>query len=170
MEPGFILYVLIDTKLVTLFQLLGWRKGKYDPCTEDYSTIYFNRPEVQKAMHANTTGIPYPWVDCRLDTNSSRPNPFFNTLRGSQSWKKKFNCSLKLTFAMVGALMLQWHALLELEGLSCNCATNLQGAARSGSPTLGLQVQLTSELKFMNAQNILLEPRYKLNRSVVVWQ
>ena len=73
MEPGFILYVLIDTKLVALFQLLGWRKGKYDPCTGDYSTIYFNRPEVQKALHANTTGIPYPWVGCRLDTKSSRP-------------------------------------------------------------------------------------------------
>ncbi|KZV37375.1 serine carboxypeptidase-like 27-like [Dorcoceras hygrometricum] len=36
----------------------------YDPCTESYSTAYFNLPQVQKAFHANTTGIPYPWVAC----------------------------------------------------------------------------------------------------------
>ncbi|KAJ6311567.1 hypothetical protein OIU77_013343 [Salix suchowensis] len=36
----------------------------YDPCTERYSKVYFNRPEVQKALHANVTGIPYPWETC----------------------------------------------------------------------------------------------------------
>lgn len=41
-----------------------FRREEYDPCTYDYSLIYFNRPDVQKAMHANTTGIPYPWVGC----------------------------------------------------------------------------------------------------------
>ncbi|KAG0604170.1 hypothetical protein M758_10G150300 [Ceratodon purpureus] len=40
------------------------RRQEYDPCTYDYSLIYFNRPDVQKAMHANTTGIPYEWVGC----------------------------------------------------------------------------------------------------------
>lgn len=45
--------------------LLGHlRRQEYDPCTYDYSLVYFNRPDVQKAMHANTTGIPYPWVGC----------------------------------------------------------------------------------------------------------
>lgn len=45
--------------------ILGrFRREEYDPCTYDYSFIYFNRPDVQKAMHANTTGIPYPWVGC----------------------------------------------------------------------------------------------------------
>lgn len=37
----------------------------YDPCTERYSDLYFNRPEVQKAFHANVTGIPYAWKACR---------------------------------------------------------------------------------------------------------
>ncbi|KAL2326016.1 hypothetical protein Fmac_025074 [Flemingia macrophylla] len=27
--------------------------------------IYYNRPDVQKALHANTTGIPYKWTACR---------------------------------------------------------------------------------------------------------
>lgn len=44
--------------------VLGLVRQGYDPCTYDNSLIYFNRPDVQKAMHANTTGIPYPWVGC----------------------------------------------------------------------------------------------------------
>ncbi|XP_042409727.1 serine carboxypeptidase 24 isoform X1 [Zingiber officinale] len=36
----------------------------YDPCTENYSEKYYNRQDVQKAMHANTTGIPYKWTAC----------------------------------------------------------------------------------------------------------
>lgn len=41
-----------------------WMKRAYDPCTERYSKEYFNLPEVQKALHANKTGIPYPWDTC----------------------------------------------------------------------------------------------------------
>ncbi|PIA52994.1 hypothetical protein AQUCO_01000692v1 [Aquilegia coerulea] len=36
----------------------------YDPCTEKHSTVYFNLPEVQKALHANVTGVSYPWETC----------------------------------------------------------------------------------------------------------
>ncbi|XP_028796590.1 serine carboxypeptidase-like 25 [Neltuma alba] len=36
----------------------------YDPCTEKYAEIYYNRPDVQKALHANTTAIPYKWTAC----------------------------------------------------------------------------------------------------------
>jgi serine carboxypeptidase-like clade 2 len=36
----------------------------YDPCTENYAEKYYNQPEVQKAMHANVTGIPYKWTAC----------------------------------------------------------------------------------------------------------
>jgi len=39
----------------------------YDPCTEKYAEVYYNRPDVQKALHANTTGIPYKWTACRWD-------------------------------------------------------------------------------------------------------
>ncbi|XP_051130779.1 serine carboxypeptidase-like 27 [Andrographis paniculata] len=41
-----------------------WMSRAYDPCTERYSSIYFNLPEVQKALHANVTGISYPWTTC----------------------------------------------------------------------------------------------------------
>ncbi|PON63054.1 Serine carboxypeptidase-like [Trema orientale] len=41
-----------------------WMSRSYDPCTERYSKVYFNLPEVQKALHANVTGIPYPWKTC----------------------------------------------------------------------------------------------------------
>lgn len=36
----------------------------YDPCTERYAERYYNRPDVQKAMHANTSRIPYKWTAC----------------------------------------------------------------------------------------------------------
>ncbi|XP_078177991.1 serine carboxypeptidase II-1-like [Carex rostrata] len=38
--------------------------GGYDPCTERYSTEYYNHPAVQKALHANLTKIPYSWKTC----------------------------------------------------------------------------------------------------------
>ncbi|XP_058770008.1 serine carboxypeptidase-like 27 [Vicia villosa] len=41
-----------------------WMYKAYDPCTERYSDVYFNRPEVQKAFHANVTGISYAWKAC----------------------------------------------------------------------------------------------------------
>ncbi|KAG6436925.1 hypothetical protein SASPL_101831 [Salvia splendens] len=44
-----------------------------DPCTDDYVEAYLNRPQVQKALHANLTNIPYAWQLCRyaLDRTSS---------------------------------------------------------------------------------------------------
>ncbi|KAG8046034.1 hypothetical protein GUJ93_ZPchr0008g13017 [Zizania palustris] len=44
-----------------------WLPRGYDPCTEMYSTKYYNLPEVQKAFHANVTGIPYAWTTCSDD-------------------------------------------------------------------------------------------------------
>ncbi|XP_038982398.1 serine carboxypeptidase 24 isoform X1 [Phoenix dactylifera] len=44
--------------------LIRSRSYGYDPCTENYAEKYFNRPDVQEAMHANTTGIPYKWTAC----------------------------------------------------------------------------------------------------------
>ncbi|KAJ4971848.1 hypothetical protein NE237_004947 [Protea cynaroides] len=41
-----------------------WMSRAYDPCTETHSKLYFNLPEVQKAIHANLTGISYPWDTC----------------------------------------------------------------------------------------------------------
>lgn len=44
----------------------GWHKRPegYDPCASDYTYLYLNNPQVQKALHANVTGIPYPWTHC----------------------------------------------------------------------------------------------------------
>ncbi|KAL5993430.1 Serine carboxypeptidase-like 35 [Asimina triloba] len=43
-----------------------WHKlpSGYDPCTEDYAKAYFNREDVQKALHANVTKMPYPYTTC----------------------------------------------------------------------------------------------------------
>lgn len=38
-----------------------------DPCSSSYVEAYFNRIEVQKAIHANSTKIPYAWKSCNLD-------------------------------------------------------------------------------------------------------
>ncbi|KAJ9562171.1 hypothetical protein OSB04_007331 [Centaurea solstitialis] len=41
----------------------------YDPCTERYAEVYYNRLDVQKALHANTTRIPYKWTACSETLN-----------------------------------------------------------------------------------------------------
>ncbi|XP_057425590.1 serine carboxypeptidase-like 27 isoform X2 [Lotus japonicus] len=41
-----------------------WMSRAYDPCTERHSSVYFNLPEVQKALHANVTGVSYEWKTC----------------------------------------------------------------------------------------------------------
>lgn len=46
--------------------LLRRRISGYDPCTENYAEKYYNRPDVQRALHANITGISYKWTACRL--------------------------------------------------------------------------------------------------------
>mmetsp|Transcript_30867 Transcript_30867/g.55249 ORF Transcript_30867/g.55249 Transcript_30867/m.55249 type:complete len:524 (-) Transcript_30867:216-1787(-) len=39
--------------------------AKYDPCVDSEVEGYFNRPEVQAAIHANVSGmLHYPWTDC----------------------------------------------------------------------------------------------------------
>ena len=62
---GFFFSCFLFLFLVFGFQTQPWMSRAYDPCTERYSDLYFNRPEVQKALHANVTGIPYAWKACR---------------------------------------------------------------------------------------------------------
>ncbi|KAK4743024.1 hypothetical protein SAY87_001025 [Trapa incisa] len=40
------------------------RPAGHDPCSSEYTEAYFNRPDVQAALNANNTKIPYPWVHC----------------------------------------------------------------------------------------------------------
>ncbi|GJX49341.1 serine carboxypeptidase-like protein 25 [Tanacetum coccineum] len=49
-------------------QMPGQLSG-YDPCTESYAEVYYNREDVQKAFHANTTRIPYKWTACSETLN-----------------------------------------------------------------------------------------------------
>ncbi len=50
------------------------RAGTYDPCIDNEVTVYFNRPDVQAAMHANQSGnaLPYPWAGCSDTLQYSR--------------------------------------------------------------------------------------------------
>ncbi|KAI5648687.1 hypothetical protein M9H77_34692 [Catharanthus roseus] len=43
---------------------LPWTFRGNDQCIVKYTKVYMNLPEVQKALHANVTGIPHPWMTC----------------------------------------------------------------------------------------------------------
>ncbi|KAK1272987.1 Serine carboxypeptidase-like 35 [Acorus gramineus] len=45
----------------------------YDPCTESYVTKYFNREDVQNALHANVTKLSYPYSTCSGDMDARVP-------------------------------------------------------------------------------------------------
>ncbi|KAL0334827.1 UNVERIFIED_CONTAM: Serine carboxypeptidase-like 40 [Sesamum radiatum] len=53
----------------TVINLKGIAISSYDPCSDDYVLAYLNTPEVQKALHANVTGLPGPWEDCNYEIN-----------------------------------------------------------------------------------------------------
>ncbi|XP_008796482.1 serine carboxypeptidase-like 34 isoform X1 [Phoenix dactylifera] len=44
----------------------GWHQkpAGYDPCVSHYSEVYFNRRDVQEALHANVTKLVYNWTHC----------------------------------------------------------------------------------------------------------
>ncbi|KAI3734781.1 hypothetical protein L6452_14260 [Arctium lappa] len=41
-----------------------WMFRGSDNCIIKYTKIYMNRPDVQKAFHANVTRLPYSWITC----------------------------------------------------------------------------------------------------------
>lgn len=43
---------------------LARRRNVVDPCLGERILDYLNKPQVQKALHANTTGLPFPWGFC----------------------------------------------------------------------------------------------------------
>ncbi|XP_030548954.1 serine carboxypeptidase-like 28 isoform X2 [Rhodamnia argentea] len=45
-------------------QSLPWKFGGNDECIVMYTKKYMNRRSVQRALHANVTRIPHPWVTC----------------------------------------------------------------------------------------------------------
>ncbi|KAB2022916.1 hypothetical protein ERO13_D07G222800v2 [Gossypium hirsutum] len=45
-------------------EYVGKREKKGDPCLTGRIFTYLNKPEVQKALHANTTHLPFHWDFC----------------------------------------------------------------------------------------------------------
>uniref|UniRef100_A0A6N2MI42 Carboxypeptidase n=1 Tax=Salix viminalis TaxID=40686 RepID=A0A6N2MI42_SALVM len=50
---------------------VGHVSEKYDPCTEAHSTVYFNLPEVQKALHVSPEFAPARWDTCSDVVNTN---------------------------------------------------------------------------------------------------
>ncbi|XP_075078451.1 serine carboxypeptidase-like 46 [Nicotiana tabacum] len=51
-----------------------------DPCLTDRINLYLNKPEVQKALHANTTYLPYAWDFCLGHLHYRREDLAVNTI------------------------------------------------------------------------------------------
>lgn len=51
--------------------MIGHANEAYDPCTEKHSVVYFNLPEVQKAIHVDPQFAPTKWETCSEMVNSN---------------------------------------------------------------------------------------------------
>ncbi|KAK1323066.1 hypothetical protein QJS10_CPA02g01370 [Acorus calamus] len=60
---------LMRNKLLKRLHSAGRIGEKYDPCTEKHSTVYFNLPEVQKALHVDPSIAPSKWETCSDTVN-----------------------------------------------------------------------------------------------------
>ncbi|KAF3792853.1 hypothetical protein EJ110_NYTH10847 [Nymphaea thermarum] len=63
--------------------LVGAIDENFDPCSDSYVQNYLNLPEVQTALHANVTGLKYPWSACSSTnqwTDSVDTLPLFTEL------------------------------------------------------------------------------------------
>lgn len=49
----------------------GLLRRAYDPCTEQHSTVYFNLPEVQNALHVRTPNYAWKWETCSDTVNEN---------------------------------------------------------------------------------------------------
>ncbi|XP_019167207.1 PREDICTED: serine carboxypeptidase-like 45 isoform X2 [Ipomoea nil] len=56
--------VFFRNNLVTTLTKIDKRVAAGDPCLTDRIYAYLQRPEVQKALHANTTYLPWTWDFC----------------------------------------------------------------------------------------------------------
>jgi serine carboxypeptidase-like clade 2 len=67
----------------------------YDPCVDNEVEIYFNRVDVQQAMHANSsaTHLNWPWQTCSPHVNYSRADLFSSML---PVWKRLLESDHKL--------------------------------------------------------------------------
>ncbi|KAJ8430137.1 hypothetical protein Cgig2_011081 [Carnegiea gigantea] len=62
----------LGTFFHSLTKPLPYRFRGNDECAVSYTKMYTNRPDVQKALHANITGsLPHPWTTCSDAVRSS---------------------------------------------------------------------------------------------------
>ncbi|XP_068649345.1 serine carboxypeptidase II-2-like [Aristolochia californica] len=54
----------LHNRLLRRLHLAGRISEKYDPCSTKHSTVYFNLPEVQNALHVNPEFAPSKWEKC----------------------------------------------------------------------------------------------------------
>ncbi|KAL0872887.1 hypothetical protein Bca101_022592 [Brassica carinata] len=67
-----------DHELRPYFDSLGFQVNSrvseaYDPCTEKHSKVYFNLPDVQKALHVPPQVAPSKWDTCNGDADAVVP-------------------------------------------------------------------------------------------------
>ncbi|XP_074273871.1 serine carboxypeptidase-like 34 [Silene latifolia] len=65
----------ISPRLFSRFPGWGRKPAGYDPCLSDYTDTYMNRQDVQAALHANLTKLPYPWTHCNDNITSWSDSP-----------------------------------------------------------------------------------------------
>lgn len=53
-----------SNRLLKRRHVVGHIGRTYDPCTEKHSVVYFNQPEVQKALHVLPANAPSKWDTC----------------------------------------------------------------------------------------------------------
>ncbi|OAY72198.1 Serine carboxypeptidase-like 34, partial [Ananas comosus] len=82
-HPSRLIRKIEDGKLHSTNRQFYNRLAGYDPCVSDYSEIFFNRPDVQEALHANVTHIGYNWTHCSnvIQTWSDAPSSMLPTLK-----------------------------------------------------------------------------------------
>ncbi|ESR39460.1 hypothetical protein CICLE_v10027439mg, partial [Citrus x clementina] len=62
---------LESNRLLKRMLVVGHASEKYDPCTEKHSVVYFNQPEVQKALHVIPAVAPAKWETCSGVVNNN---------------------------------------------------------------------------------------------------
>ncbi|KAF6153275.1 hypothetical protein GIB67_003465 [Kingdonia uniflora] len=62
------------------FWILCAKYRQVDPCSQTHATDYFNRQDVQEALHANVTKISKAWELCDIDINVKWNDSSFSIL------------------------------------------------------------------------------------------
>lgn len=111
-----------------------WMSRAYDPCSERYADLYFNHPEVQKALHANITGIPYSWKSCRY-------------MIYKHYWRCHFEtCSARI---LTKWFIYQWYCWELLGGFSTIHASYIPRTHYCWYQDMGIQVRLPAARPFV---------------------